>query len=104
MKPRASFIINAACFFLVSPLLGMLVTGLVVGILEALMWTVACVAGLISSIFFNVDFTSISSRMPIIRQAEMYLILGGGTFGGIIWGCFEIKEKWQKHQANGKGW
>lgn len=47
MKPRANFIINAACLFLVSPLLGMLVAGLVVGILEALMWTVACVAGLV---------------------------------------------------------
>jgi hypothetical protein len=82
----------------------MLVAGLVVGVFEALMWTVACIAGLISSIFFSVDFTSISSSMAIIRQAEIYLIVGGGTFGGIIWGCFEIKERWQKHRANGKGW
>lgn len=104
MKPKASFIINALCSLGVSPLLGMIMAGLVVGILEALMWTVACVAGLISSIFFSVDFTSISSRMPFIRQAEMYLIFGGGTVGGIIWACFAIKEEWQKHQANGKGW
>ena len=70
----------------------MMAVGFIVGLLEILMWIVAGIAGLISSVFFDIDFTVIESRMPIIRQVEMWLIFGGGTFGGIIWSCFEIKE------------
>jgi len=82
----------------------MMAVGFAVGLLEVLMWTVAGIAGLISSIFFDVDFTAIDSRMQIIRQVEIWLIFGGGTFGGIIWSCFEIRGKWLKHRATGKGW
>jgi hypothetical protein len=82
----------------------MMVAGLVVAVLEALMWTVAAIAGVFSSLFFDVNFAVIQSRMPIVRQLEMYLIFGGGTIGGIIWSCLEIREKWQKHRATGAGW
>ena len=104
MKPKTDLIVNAACFFVLSPLLGMMAAGIVVGLLEAVMWTVTGIAGLISSIFFDVNFTAIQSRMPIIRQVEKWLIFGGGTFGGIIWGCLVIIEKWQEHKATGRGW
>ena len=104
MKPRTDFIVNAACLFVLSPLLGMMAVGIVVAVLEAGMWTVAAIAGLVSSIFFDVNFTAIQSRMPIIRQVEMWLIFGGGTVGGIIWSCLEIRKKWQKHKATGRGW
>jgi len=82
----------------------MMVAGIVVAVLEAGMWTVVGIAGLISSIFFDVNFTAIQSRMPIVRQVEMCLIFGGGTIGGIIWSCLAIREKWQKHKATGGGW
>ncbi len=82
----------------------MMGVGFAVGLLEALMWTVAGVASLISSIFFDVDFTAIKSRLTIIRQIEMWLIFGGGTIGGIIWACFEIRERWKKYSKTGKGW
>ncbi len=82
----------------------MMAVGFIVGLLEILMWIVAGIAGLISSVFFDIDFTVIESRMPIIRQVEMWLIFGGGTFGGIIWSCFEIRAKWKEHRATGKGW
>lgn len=78
--------------------------GFAVGLLEVFMWTVVGIAGLISSVFFDVDFTAIESRMPIIRQVEKWLIFGGGTVGGIIWSFFEIREKWIKHMATGKEW
>ncbi len=78
--------------------------GIVVGVLEAVIWTVVGISGFIASIFFDVDFTAVESRMPIIRQVEIWFIFGGGTFGGIIWSCLEVREKWQKHKATGKGW
>ena len=104
MKPKTDLLLNSACLFVLSPLLGMMAVGFSVGLIEVLMWTVAVTAGLISSIFFDVDFTAIESRMPIIRQVEIWLIFGGGTFGGIIWSCFAIREKWLEHRAIGKGW
>jgi hypothetical protein len=104
MKPRTDLIVNAVALFVVSPLLGMLVAGFAVGLLEVFIWTVAGSAGLISSIFFDVDLTAIDSLMPIIRRVEIWLIFGGGIFGGIIWCCFEIRENWQRYKATGKGW
>ena len=104
LKPRTDLIVSAVCLCALSPLLGMMAVGFAVGLLEALMWTVAGIAGLISSILFDVDFTAIKSCMTIIRQIEIWLIFGGGTIGGIIWSCFEIRERWQKHSATGKGW
>lgn len=104
MKPRTDLIVNAACLFAISPLLGILGAGLVVGMLEAIMWTVATVAGLVSSIFFDIDFTTIQSRIPIIRQIETWLIFGGGTIGGIIWSISEIRRKWQRHMVDGREW
>lgn len=104
MKPKTDLLINSVCLFVLSPLLGIIVVGFAVGLFEVLMWAVAGVAGLISSIFFDVDFTAIESRMPIIRQVKIWVIFGGGTFGGIIWFCFEIIEKWKEHRATGRGW
>ena len=104
MKPRTDLIVNAACLFVLSPLLGMMVTGMVVGVLEALMWTVAAVGGLVSAIFFDVDFTAIQSRIPIVRQIEKWLIFGGGTIGGIIWSVSKIRAKWKRHKIDGRGW
>jgi hypothetical protein len=63
MKPRTDLIVNAACLFVLSPLLGMMAVGFTVGLLEILMWTVAGIAGLISSVFFDIDFTAIESRI-----------------------------------------
>lgn len=104
MKPRTTLIMNSAAFFIISPLLGIMVAGIVVGVLEAVIWTIVGITGLISSIFFDVDFASVKSRMPVIRQIEMWLIFGGGTLGGIIWSCLEVREGWQKYNATGKGW
>lgn len=104
MKPKTDLLLNSACFLIISPLLGMMIVGFAGGLIEVLMWAVAGTAGLISSIFSDVDFTTVESRMQIIRQVEIWLIFGGGTFGGIIWSCFEIRAKWMKHKASGKGW
>ena len=104
MKSKTVFLLNSACLFVLSPLLGIMTVGFAVGLLEVFMWTVVGIAGLISSVFFDVDFTAIESRMPIIRQVEKWLIFGGGTAGGIIWSFFEIREKWIKHMATGKEW
>jgi hypothetical protein len=104
MKPRTDLLVNSVCLFLLSPLLGMMAAGLVVGVIEGIMWTIATVAGLISGIFFDIDFTTIHSRIPAIRQIEMWLIFGGGTIGGMVWGIWKIKEKWQKHELEGRGW
>ena len=104
MKPKTDLLLNSACLLVISPLLGIMVVGFAVGLLEILMWTVAGTAGLISSVFFDVDFTAIKSRMTIIRQIEIWLIFGGGTIGGIIWSSFEIRGRWQKHSTTGKGW
>ena len=104
MKPRTEFLLNSAGVILVSPVFGIMVAGLVVGILEAVMWTVGGVSGIIASILFDVDFTAINSRMAIIRKVEIWLIFGGGCFGGIIWAYLEISEKWRKHKTVGKGW
>jgi hypothetical protein len=104
MKPKTDFLLNSACLFAISPLLGIMAVGFIVGLLEVLMWTIAGTAGLVSSIFFDVDFTAVDSCMQIIRQVEIWLIFGGGTFGGIIWSCFSIKAKWNGHKATGKGW
>lgn len=104
IKPKTALLLNSVCFFVISPLLGMMVVGFAMGLLEVLMWTVAETTGLISSIFFDIDFTAVDSSMQTIRQVEIWLIFGGGTFGGLIWSCFEIKAKWNKHKATGKGW
>lgn len=104
MKPKTDLLLNSACLFVISPLLGIMAVGFAIGLLEVLVWTIAGTAGLISSIFFDVDFTSVDSRMQTIRQVEIWLIFGGGTFGGLIWSCFEIKAKWNEHKATGKGW
>lgn len=104
MKPKTDLLLNSACLFVISPLLGIMAVGFAIGLLEVLMWTIAGAAGLISSIFFDVDFTAVDSRMQTIRQVEIWLIFGGGTFGGLIWSCFEIKTKWNAHKATGKGW
>lgn len=104
MKPKTDLLLNSACLFVISPLLGIMAVGFAIGLLEVLMWTIAGTAGLISSIFFDVDFTAVDSRMQIIRQVEIWLIFGGGTFGGLFWSCFEIKAKWNEHKATGKGW
>lgn len=104
MKPRNDLILNATGLLVISPLLGIMAAGIVLGFLEAVMWTLGSISGFIASIFFDVDFTAIVSRMPIIRQAKIWFIFGGGTFGGIIWSCLEIRERWQKHKVTGKGW
>ena len=104
MKPRTDLLVNAACLFVISPLLGMMAAGLVVGILEALLWTVAAVAGMVASIFFDVNFASIASRTSFIRSLEMWVIFGGGSIGGLIWSTLEIRERWQRHKMTGRGW
>ena len=71
MKPKTDLIVNTACLFVFSPLLGMIMAGILVGVLEALIWNVAAVAGLIASIFFDVNFASIASRTAFIRSLEM---------------------------------
>jgi len=70
MKPKTDLLLNSACILVISPLLGMMVVSFIVGLVEILMWTVAGTAGLISSVFFDVDFTAIKSCMTIIRQIE----------------------------------
>ena len=82
----------------------MMAVGFAVGLLEILMWKVAGIAGLISSFFLKVDFTAIDSHMAIIRQLETWLIFAGGSFGGIVWSFFEIRKRWLKHIATGRGW
>ena len=104
MKPRTNLLVNAACLFVVSPLLGWMVAGIVVGVLEAVIWTLAAVAGLVSSIFFTVNLQAMTSRMALVRQIEIWFIFGGGTIGGMLWSCSEIRRKWKRHKGNGKGW
>jgi len=68
MKQKTDLIVNSAGCFFVGPILGVMTAGIVVGILKAVMWTIAGISGFIASIFFDVDFTAIESRMPVIRQ------------------------------------
>jgi hypothetical protein len=104
MKSRTNIILNSTCLFFISPILGMMAAGLIVGTLEVLIMSIAGIAAMVASIFFDVDFASIESRRPIVQQIEMWLIFGGGTIGGMIWSILEIKAKWKKHQMDGQGW
>jgi hypothetical protein len=57
---------------------------LAIDLLEVLMWAIAGTSGLIASIFFDVDFKAVDSCMQTIRQVEIWLIFGGGTFGLVL--------------------
>jgi hypothetical protein len=104
MKPRIEIVLNSTGCILTYPILGIIAAGIVIGILEAVIWTIAGISGIVASIFFNVDFTAIDSRMPIIRKAEMWIAFGGGPLGGLIYAYFEISEKWREYKTTGKGW
>ena len=104
MKPKIELFLNSIGLLILSPIMGMMALGLAVGVIEAIIWTLAGASGFIASIFFDVDFMSIHSRLPIIRQAEIWIIFLGGTLGGLIWSFLEIHEKWMKYKKSGKGW
>jgi len=65
MKPKIELFLNSICLFVLSPLLGMMAVGIAVGIIEILIWTVAGCAGLMASIFFDVDFSSVHNWRSI---------------------------------------
>ena len=104
MKPKTDLIVNAICLLIVSPILGMMVVGIIVCVLDVLIITIATVAGAVSSIFFEINFESIFPRIESLRKLEMWFIVGAGSIGGIIWSCSEIKNKWRTYKETGKGW
>lgn len=104
MKPKTDLIVNSVCLFLLSPMLGMTVAGLVIGVLEGLFLTLAFVCGILASLFFDIDFYSFAPRMKIIKEISYWAIAICGSIGGILWSYFVIKEHWDQFKIHGRGW
>lgn len=104
MKPKTNLIVNSICFVLVSPLLGIMVTGLIVGVLLVVLYIIILILGFASSISFDVNLSSFSHRWARILDVASYLIIIVGSFGGLVWSFIEIKSRWLRHKKDGAGW
>lgn len=103
MKPKTDLVLNSAAFFIISPMLGIMVAGFIMGFLEGILFMIVGIAGIIVSIFS--DFDPASIKFPLISlRVAMWIILVGGSLGGILYAYMEVQEKWQRHKASGKGW
>jgi len=104
MKPKLNLIINSICFCLISPLVGIIIASVIVGIILAILYTIIMLLGFVSSLFFDVNFSSFSSSSDRITDVASYIILITGIIGGLIWSYIEIKARWIRHKKDGTGW
>jgi membrane associated rhomboid family serine protease len=82
----------------------MMVAGLAIGLLEAAVLTIAVVCGIVASLFFEINFSSLAPRMEILKEISFWSIAICGSIGGIIWSYYVIKEHWEQFKIHGRGW
>lgn len=104
MNTKNKFILNSFCFILLSPLLGVMVSGFSIAILRMFVKLIILSIGMLASLFFEVNFDSFPETWEQIDYILIWFAIIAGCIGGFIWSILEISEKWKKFKTYGTDW